>query len=147
MLGQPMFIPAPEVIGVHLHGHLKEGVTATDLTLRITELLRQEKVVGKFVEFFGEGAASLTVADRATIGNMAPEYGATMGFFPVDEQSLEYLRMTGRDEKLIAQVKEYYVAQNMFGIPRKGEIDFTKVLELDLSSIKPCVSGPKRPQD
>ncbi len=102
-------------------GNLQEGVTATDLTLRITEMLRKEKVVGKFVEFFGEGAASLTVADRATIGNMAPEYGATMGFFPVDEKTLDYLRMTGRDEKADRAIKEYLEAQKLFGIPRKGE--------------------------
>lgn len=147
MLGQPYFFQTPEVIGVHLEGHLNEGVTATDLTLSITELLRKEKVVGKFVEFFGEGAASLSVADRATIGNMAPEYGATTGFFPADEKTLEYLRMTGRDESRISLVKEYLQAQGMFGIPHRGDIDFTKVLELDLKSICPCVSGPKRPQD
>lgn len=147
MLGQPYFFQTPEVIGVLLDGSLQEGVTATDLTLRITEMLRKEQVVGKFVEFFGEGAASLTVADRATIGNMAPEYGATIGFFPADEKTLDYMRMTGRDEKQIKKVKEYLQAQGMFGIPRKGEIEFTKVLELDLSSIKPCVAGPKRPQD
>lgn len=147
MLGQPYFFQTPEVIGVHLSGKLPEGVTATDLTLRITELLRKEKVVGKFVEFFGEGAASLNVADRATIGNMAPEYGATIGFFPVDEKTLDYMRMTGREEKEIKQVKEYLEAQGMFGIPRMGEIEFTKTVELDLTSVKPCVSGPKRPQD
>jgi len=147
MLGQPMFIPAPEVIGVHLHGELKEGVTATDLTLRITELLRKEKVVGKFVEFFGEGAASLTVADRATIGNMAPEYGATTGFFPIDEQTLAYLKMTGREESHIQIIKDYLLAQKLFGIPRQGEIDYTKIIDLDLNSISPCVAGPKRPQD
>ncbi len=147
MLGQPVFLQLPEVIGVHLSGKLQEGVTATDLTLRVTEMLRQEKVVDKFVEFFGEGAASLTVADRATIGNMAPEYGATVGFFPADEKTLDYLKMTGRSEQRIKQTKEYLQAQQLFGIPRKGEIDFTKVLELDLSGIKPCVSGPKRPQD
>ncbi|WP_042279788.1 aconitate hydratase [Candidatus Protochlamydia sp. R18] len=147
MLGQPIFIQMPEVIGVHLSGELKDGVTATDLTLYITELLRNEKVVGKFVEFFGEGAASLTVADRATIGNMAPEYGATMGFFAVDDQTLEYLRMTGRDEQHVQLVKEYLTSQQIFGIPRKGDIDFTKILELDLTQIQPCVSGPKRPQD
>ena len=147
MLGQPYFFQTPEVIGVHLDGHLAEGVTATDLTLRITEMLRKENVVGKLVEFFGPGAESLTVADRATIGNMAPEYGATSGFFPVDEKSLEYLRMTGREEEQIQQIKEYLQAQKMFGIPRKGEIEFTKTLELDLRTIKPCVSGPKRPQD
>jgi aconitate hydratase len=147
MLGQPYFFQTPEVIGVHLEGSLQAGVTATDLTLRITELLRNEKVVGKFVEFFGEGAASLTVADRATIGNMAPEYGATIGFFPADEKTLDYLRMTGRDEKQITLIKEYLLAQKMFGIPRKGEIEFTKVIELDLTTVRPCVSGPKRPQD
>ncbi len=147
MLGQPIYLQMPEVIGVLIEGSLQEGVTATDLTLRITEMLRQEKVVGKFVEFFGEGAASLTVADRATIGNMAPEYGATIGYFPVDERTLDYLKMTGRDEAQIKLVKAYLEAQKMFGIPKKGQIDFTKVLELNLSEITPCVSGPKRPQD
>ena len=147
MLGQPVSLQAPEVIGVLLSNKLKEGVTATDLTLRITEMLRKEKVVGKFVEFYGEGAASLSVADRATIGNMAPEYGATIGFFSVDDKTLDYLKITGRDENQIALVKEYLVAQKLFGIPKKGEIDYTKVLELDLSTIVPCVSGPKRPQD
>lgn len=147
MLDQPVGIQAPEVIGVHMTGRLKEGVTATDLTLFITELLRKEKVVDKFVEFFGEGAASLNIADRATIGNMAPEYGATIGYFPPDDKTLEYMQMTGRDEALLKQVKEYLVEQNLFGIPRKGQIDYTKVLELDLNKINPCVSGPKRPQD
>lgn len=147
MLGQPVVLQMPEVIGVHMSGKLKEGVTATDLTLRVTEMLRKEKVVEKFVEFFGEGAASLNVADRATIGNMSPEYGATMGFFPIDEKTLEYLVMTGRSAKDVAQIKEYLKAQKMFGIPRKGEVDYTKVLELDLSSIVPSVAGPKRPQD
>ncbi len=147
MLGQPVFIPFPEVIGVHLTGKLKEGVTATDLTLRITEMLRKENVVGKFVEFFGEGAASLNVADRATIGNMAPEYGATIGFFPVDDKTLEYLKLTGRSDSQIELTREYLTAQQLFGIPKKGEIDFTQVLELNLDEIKPCVSGPKRPQD
>ncbi len=147
MLGQPVSIQTPEVIGVHLSGNLKEGVTATDLTLRITELLRKEKVVGKFVEFFGEGTATLSVADRATIGNMSPEYGATMGFFPCDEKTLDYLRMTGREEKHVAEVKAYLEAQQLFGIPRKGEIDYTKVVELDLNTVASCVAGPKRPQD
>lgn len=147
MLGQPVSLQTPEVIGVLLEGRLQEGVTATDLTLRITEMLRKEKVVGKFVEFFGEGAASLTVADRATIGNMAPEYGATMGFFPVDDKTLEYLKMTGREEKEIAQIKEYLIAQELFGIPKKGEIEFTKVIELNLNTVKSSVAGPKRPQD
>lgn len=147
MLGQPVSLQTPEVIGVHLKGSLRKGVTATDLTLRITEMLRKEKVVGKFIEFFGEGASSLTVADRATIGNMAPEYGATIGYFPPDEKTLKYLEMTGRDPQSIALVKDYLIAQKLFGIPRKGEVDFTKELELDLNSIHPCVAGPKRPQD
>lgn len=147
MLGQPVSLQTPEVIGVYLKGRLREGVTATDLTLRITEMLRHEKVVGKFVEFFGEGAVSLTVADRATIGNMAPEYGATMGFFPADDKALQYLEMTGRDPKAIALVRDYLVAQELFGIPVKGQVDYTKELELDLNSIRPSVSGPKRPQD
>lgn len=147
MLEQPVFLQMPEVIGVHLHGKLREGVTATDLTLRITEMLRKEKVVGKFVEFYGEGASSLTVADRATIGNMAPEYGATMGFFPADEKSLDYLRMTGRSEEHIKIVKQYLQEQKLFGIPRKGEVEYTKSLDLDLGSISSCVAGPKRPQD
>lgn len=147
MLGQPYFFQTPQVIGVHLDGQLQEGVTATDLTLRITELLRKENVVGKFVEFFGAGAASLTVADRATIGNMAPEYGATCGFFPIDEKTLDYLKMTGRGEKTVQLIKEYLEAQEMFGVPGKKDIEYTKVLELDLNTIKPCVAGPKRPQD
>jgi aconitate hydratase len=147
MLGQPVALQTPEVIGVHLFGKLQEGVTATDLTLRVTELLRKENVVGKFVEFFGEGTETLTVADRATIGNMAPEYGATMGFFPCDDKTIDYLRMTGRSEKQVALVKEYLSAQGLFGIPRKGEIDYTNVVELDLRSVRSCVAGPKRPQD
>jgi aconitate hydratase len=147
MLGQPVYFLTPEVIGVHLTGALKEGVTATDLTLRLTQMLRAEKVVGKFVEYFGEGAESLSVADRATIGNMAPEYGATMGYFPVDEKTLEYFSMTGRDKEQIALIRDYFKAQGIFGIPKKGEVDYTKVVELDLSTVTPCVSGPKRPQD
>ncbi|MCC5838817.1 MAG: aconitate hydratase AcnA [Opitutales bacterium] len=147
MLGQPIAFQTPEVIGVYLSGVLREGVTATDLTLRVTQMLRAEKVVGKFVEFFGPGAASLGLADRATIANMAPEYGATMGFFPVDEKTLDYLRMTGREESLIEQIRDYYSAQGLFGMPDKGQIDYSKVLELDLDSIVPSVAGPKRPQD
>jgi len=147
MLGQPVTFQTPEVIGVHLSGEMREGVTATDLVLRVTQMLRAEKVVGKFVEFFGEGAASLTVADRATIGNMAPEYGATIGFFPVDNKTLEYLRMTGRSEEQIALVRDYYDAQGMFGMPEKGQLDYTVELDLDLDSIVPSVAGPKRPQD
>ena len=147
MLGQPVYFQTPEVVGVHLFGELPEGTTATDLTLRITEMLRAAKVVGKFVEFYGEGAEKLSLADRATVANMAPEYGATMGFFPIDERSLDYLRLTGRDEAHIQMVKDYYGAQGMFGIPKKGEIDYSVDLELDIGTIVPCVSGPKRPQD
>ncbi len=147
MLGQPIAFQTPEVIGVRLSGRLREGVTATDLTLRITEMLRAEKVVGKFVEFFGAGAASLTLPDRATIANMAPEYGATMGFFPIDEQTLSYLRMTGRSEEAINLVRDYYTAQGLFGMPEAGQIDYSKTLELDLDTIVPSVAGPKRPQD
>jgi aconitate hydratase len=147
MLGQPVYFLTPEVIGVHLSGKLREGVTATDLVLHVTQMLRKEKVVGKFVEFFGPGAAALTLADRATIGNMAPEYGATMGFFPIDEESLNYLSATGRSEEQISLVRDYYKAQGLFGMPNKGDIDYTKVLDLDLSSVQPGVAGPKRPQD
>lgn len=147
MLGQPVFIQTPEVIGVHLFGKLSEGVTATDLTLYITELLRKAKVVDKFIEFFGVGVENLSVADRATIANMAPEYGATMGLFPIDEKTLEYLRLTGRKEEQIQLIKEYFTAQGLYGVPKKGDIEYTNVLELDLSTILPSVSGPKRPQD
>lgn len=147
MLGQPVAFLTPEVIGVHMTGALAEGVTATDLALFVTEMLRKEKVVGKFVEFFGEGARHLSVADRATVANMAPEYGATMGFFAVDEKSLEYLRSTGRAEDQVKLVGDYLKANEMFGIPLKGEVDYTKVLELDLATVKPSVAGPKRPQD
>ncbi len=147
MLGQPIAFQTPEVIGVHLNGTLREGVTATDLVLRVTELLRQHKVVGKFVEFFGEGTASLNLPDRATIANMAPEYGATMGFFPIDEKTLDYLRQTGRSEDLISLIRDYYTEQGMFGVPLKDEVDYTQSLELDLDTIVPSVSGPKRPQD
>ena len=147
MLGQPVYFLTPDVIGVHLTGQLREGVTATDLVLTITQLLRHAKVVGKFVEYFGEGAQSLPVADRATIANMAPEYGATMGYFPIDEETCRYLELTGRTDEQIATFRNYYQAQNMFGIPRKGEVDYTKVLELDLSTVRASVAGPKRPQD
>ncbi|MDQ3281651.1 MAG: aconitate hydratase [Acidobacteriota bacterium] len=147
MLGQPVYFLTPDVIGVHLTGALREGVTATDLVLTITQLLRHAKVVGKFVEFFGTGAESLPVADRATISNMAPEYGATMGYFPIDEESCNYLALTGRTEEQINAFRNYYKAQGMFGIPKKGEIEYTKVLELDLSTVRASVAGPKRPQD
>ena len=147
MLGQPIAFQTPEVIGVNLTGAMREGVTATDLTLRITQMLRKEDVVGKFVEFFGEGTESLSMPDRATIANMAPEYGATIGYFPIDEKSLDYLRMTGRSEDQVELVREYYTAQGMFGMPRKGDCDYTKVLDLDLGGIVPSVAGPRRPQD
>jgi aconitate hydratase len=147
MLGQPVYFLTPEVVGVHLRGALKEGVTATDLVLRVTEMLRKQKVVGKFVEFFGEGAAALSVPDRATIGNMAPEYGATMGFFGVDEETLAYLHGTGRSDELCETFENYYKVQGLWGIPRKGDVDYTVELELDLGSIVPGVAGPKRPQD
>ena len=147
MLGQPVYFLTPDVVGVHLTGSLKEGVTATDLVLTITELLRHAKVVGKFVEYFGDGAASLPVADRATIANMAPEYGATMGYFPIDEETCRYLALTGRTQEHIDGFRAYYQAQGMFGIPRKGQVEYTKVLELDLSNVRASVAGPKRPQD
>jgi aconitate hydratase len=147
MLGQPVYFLTPEVVGVHLTGALREGVTATDLVLRVTELLRAAKVVGKFVEFYGPGAAALPVTDRATIANMAPEYGATMGFFPIDEETIRYMDFTGRNPEQSALFADYYKAQSLFGIPEKGDIDYTVDLELDLSSVVAAVAGPKRPQD
>ncbi|HTI69047.1 MAG TPA: aconitate hydratase AcnA [Candidatus Limnocylindria bacterium] len=147
MLGQPVYFLTPDVVGVHLTGAVKEGVTATDVVLTITQLLRKAKVVGKFVEFFGPGAANLSVVDRATIGNMAPEYGATMGFFPVDAECVNYLRATGRTEEQCTSYENYYRAQGLWGIPQKGEVDFSQVVELDLSTVVPSVAGPKRPQD
>ena len=146
MLGQPLYFLEPDVVGVYLTGRLVEGVTATDLVLTIVKMLRDKKVVGKFVEFFGEGAASLSVPDRATIGNMSPEYGATCGFFPVDDVSCEFLRMTGRGD-IVPAVKAYYEAQGMYGMPKKGQLDYTEVVELDLGSVKPSVAGPRRPHD
>ena len=147
MLGQPVYFLTPEVVGVHMTGKLREGVTATDLALHITQMLRAQKVVGKFVEFYGEGAASLPLPDRATVGNMAPEYGATMGYFPVDIESVNYLRATGRTEEQCTAFENYFRAQNMFGMPRKGDIDYSIDLELDLAEVQPSVAGPKRPQD
>src|SRR5436305_1985474 len=147
MLGQPVYFLTPEVVGVHLKGQLHEGVTATDLVLHITQLLRAQKVVGKFVEFYGEGAASLPVPDRATIGNMSPEYGATIGFFPVDQESVNYLRATGRTEEECVAFENYFRAQKMFGMPRKGELDYSIEINLELSDVQPSVAGPKRPQD
>jgi aconitate hydratase len=147
MLGQPVYFLTPDVVGVNLTGRLAEGVTATDLVLTVTEMLRKAKVVGKFVEFFGEGATSLPVTDRATVANMAPEYGATMGFFPVDEESCKYLLATGRTVEQVDAFRAYYEAQDMFGIPGAGECDYTEVLELDLGRVRASVAGPKRPQD
>lgn len=147
MLGQPVYFLTPDVVGVHLSGSLPQGATATDLVLRITEMLRKAGVVGKFVEFYGEGATALTATDRATIANMAPEYGATMGFFGTDEKTLDYFRSTGRDEAQIETIKNYYEAQGMFGIPQTGEVDYSIALNLDLETITPAVAGPKRPQD
>ena len=148
MLGQPIYFLTPEVVGVYLKGSVKEGVTATDVVLTATQMLRKAKVVGKFVEFYGPGATALTLADRATIANMAPEYGATMGFFPVDGETVNFLRATGRSEEQCQLVENYFKAQNLFGIPQnKGEIEYSVDLELDLSTVVPSLAGPKRPQD
>src|SRR5687767_1105128 len=147
MLGQPVYFLTPDVVGVNLKGKLHPACTATDLVLTVTEMLRKAKVVGKFVEFFGDGAASLAVPDRATLGNMAPEYGATMGFFPVDDRTVEYFRGTGRTDEEIERFVAYFKAQGMYGIPKAGDIDYSQVLELDLSTIYPSLAGPKRPQD
>ncbi|MFO1293548.1 MAG: aconitate hydratase [Rubrivivax sp.] len=147
MLGQPLYFLTPDVVGVELVGRLREGVTATDLVLTVTELMRRHKVVGKFVEFFGAGTASLSVPDRATIGNMAPEYGATMGFFPVDERTIEYFHGTGRTKAEIEAFEAYFRAQKMFGVPRRGEIDYSSAVTLDLGTVTPSVAGPRRPQD
>jgi aconitate hydratase len=147
MLGQPVYFLTPDVVGFELTGQVREGVTATDLVLTITEILRKAKVVGKFVEFFGPGTATLPLPDRATIANMAPEYGATMGFFPVDEQTLRYFHGTGRKKREIAAFEAYFKAQGLFGVPKKGEIDFSSVISLDLGTVVPSLAGPKRPQD
>jgi len=147
MLGQPVYFLTPDVVGVHLTGSLREGVTATDLVLHLTQMLRKANVVGKFVEYHGEGAATLPVTDRATIANMAPEYGATMGFFPVDEETCAYLKATGRPDEQVEAVRNYFKAQGMFGIPRQGECTYSQVLELNLADVQPSVAGPKRPQD
>jgi aconitate hydratase len=147
MLGQPVYFLTPDVVGFELQGSLREGVTATDLVLTLTELLRREKVVGKFVEFFGEGAASITVPDRATISNMAPEYGATVGFFPIDDKTIAYFEATGRTEEQLTTLRNYLHAQQLYGMPKSGQIDYTQVITLDLSTISPSLAGPKRPQD
>jgi aconitate hydratase len=147
MLGQPVYLLMPDVVGVHMSGALREGVTATDLALHVTQLLRRVKVVGKFVEFFGEGAASLSLPDRATISNMAPEYGATVGYFPVDEESCNYLRATGRQPELIEAFRRYHAAQGMFGMPHRGDCDYSSTVDLDLAEVQSSVAGPRRPQD
>ncbi len=147
MLGQPVYFLTPDVVGVHLKGRLHPACTATDLVLTVTEMLRKAKVVGKFVEFFGQGAASLPVPDRATLANMAPEYGATMGFFPVDDKTLDYFRGTGRSDAEIDALEAYFKAQGLFGMPADGSIDYSQTLELDLASVMPSLAGPKRPQD
>ena len=147
MLGQPVYFLTPDVVGVHMSGKLNEGVTATDLVLHITEMLRRAKVVGKFVEYHGEGAATLSATDRATIANMSPEYGATMGFFPVDEETCAYYKATGRTDEQVETVRNYFTAQGLFGMPRKDECSYSTVLDLDLAVVQPSVSGPKRPQD
>jgi len=147
MLGQPVYFLTPDVVGVHMTGSLREGVTATDLVLTITEMLRKARVVGKFVEYHGDGAANLSLTDRATIANMSPEYGATMGFFPVDDQTCEYYKATGRSDEQVELIRNYFTAQGMFGIPKKGECAYSVLLDLDLALVVPSVSGPKRPQD
>ena len=147
MLGQPVYFLTPDVVGFELTGRLREGVTATDLVLTITEILRKQKVVGKFVEFFGEGTASLALPDRATIANMAPEYGATMGFFPVDDKTISYFEGTGRTKSEIEAFEAYFKAQKLFGVPQAGEIDYSSVVKLDLGQVAPSLAGPKRPQD
>jgi aconitate hydratase len=146
MLGQPYYFLEPDVVGVHMTGKLNPGVTATDLVLTVTELLRKSNVVNKFVEYFGEGASTLSATDRATVANMAPDYGATCGFFAIDDKTLEYYRMTGREEHCDA-IESYLKAQGMFGIPKKGEIDYSQVIEMDLSTVRPSVSGPKQPEE
>ncbi|TSA30215.1 MAG: aconitate hydratase AcnA [Verrucomicrobiaceae bacterium] len=147
MLGQPVYFLTPEVVGVHLTNRLREGVTATDLALHVTQLLRAAKVVGKFVEFYGDGAATLPLTDRATIANMAPEYGATMGFFPVDSESVNFLAATGRTDAQCRAFENYFRAQNLFGMPKKGDIAYSVDIDIDLSTVQPGVAGPKRPQD
>jgi aconitate hydratase len=147
MLGQPVYFLTPDVVGFELTGKLREGVTATDLVLRVTEQLRKEKVVGKFVEFFGEGTRTLSLPDRATIGNMAPEYGATMGFFPVDEKTIEYFEGTGRTPAEIEAFAAYFKAQGLFGVANAGDIDYSQVVKLNLNDVTPSLAGPKRPQD
>ena len=143
MLGQPVYFLTPDVVGFEFSGRLREGVTATDLVLAVTEILRREKVVGKFVEFFGAGTESLSVPDRATMANMAPEYGATMGFFPVDDKTIEYFQGTGRTASEIEYFQAYFKAQGLYGMPRAGQIDYSKVVRLDLGTVAPSLAGPE----
>ncbi|WP_309624784.1 aconitate hydratase AcnA, partial [Methylibium sp.] len=147
MLGQPVYFLTPDVVGFELTGKLREGVTATDLVLTVTEILRKAKVVGKFVEFYGEGTRTLALPDRATIANMAPEYGATMGFFPVDEKTIAYFEGTGRTPAEIEAFSSYFKAQGLYGVPKAGDIDYSSVVKLDLGKVAPSLSGPRRPQD
>jgi aconitate hydratase len=147
MLGQPVSMLIPEVVGFKLYGKLPPGATATDLVLTVTEMLRKKKVVGKFVEFYGSGLSSLSLADRATIANMAPEYGATMGFFPVDAETLKYLRLSGRSEHQVKLVEEYTKAQGLFRTDDTPDPIFTDTIELDLATVEPSIAGPRRPQD
>jgi aconitate hydratase len=147
MLGQPIYMLTPQVVGFKLTGELPEGATATDLVLRVTQMLRAKGVVDKFVEFYGPGVGKLSLPDRATIANMAPEYGATVGYFPPDEQTLRYLMATGRTQAQVDAVRAYLLAQGTFGVPRRGECDYSEVVDLDLSAVRPSVAGPRRPQD
>ncbi|MES2423315.1 MAG: aconitase family protein, partial [Pseudomonadota bacterium] len=142
MLGQPVYMLTPDVVGMELTGRLREGVTATDLVLTVTEILRQHKVVGKFVEFCGEGTRTLALPDRATIANMAPEYGATMGFFPVDDKTLDYFRGTGRSKAEIEAFEAYFRAQGLFGVPLASEINYSQLVKLDLGEVTPSLAGP-----
>ena len=143
MLGQPIYMLTPDVVGFKLKGKMPEGATATDLVLVVTQMLREKGVVGKFVEFYGDGMGTMTLADRATIANMAPEYGATMGFFPVDEQTLAYMRLTGRPEELINTVEEYTKLNGLWYDPSSPDPVFTDTLELDMSTVVPALAGPK----
>src|SRR5699024_5631620 len=147
MLGQPIHMLVPEVVGMKLTGELREGITATDLTLTVTQMLRRHGVVGKFVEFYGEGLANMSLPDRATIGNMSPEYGATMGFFPMDDEAMRYLRSTGRDVKHVELVERYMKEQGLYRTKDTVDPEFTELLELDLSTVETSLAGPKLPHD
>ena len=147
LLGQPVTFVTPKVVGVHLTGRLKDGITGTDAVLEIAQKMRQIGVVDMFIEFFGEGVKTMSVAERATISNMTPEFGATASLFPVDEETLRYLRLTGRSESQVELVKKYSEAQGLFGVPKAGDIDYSTVVEIDLSKIEPSVAGPALPHD